>query len=138
MPPHYITPKIAFFFGVEDPESHLKAFRTQMIIYRGSDAIQCKMLIGTFIRIALQWFSGIPDGHITSFPQFSKMFKEHFSANKVNPPRLCDMFNVRQSEMESLKGYLNRFCAVLVRLRTQEKRDGGCSFRTRHDRKPVQ
>ena len=31
------------------------------------------------------------------------------------------MFNGRQSEGESVKGYLNRFCAVSVRLRTQDE-----------------
>jgi len=31
------------------------------------------------------------------------------------------MFNVRQSEGESLKGYLNRFCAIFVRLQTQDE-----------------
>jgi len=74
--PHYITPNIAFFSSVEDPESHLKAFRAQMIISGGSDAIRCKMLMGTFTRTTLQWFSAILDDHITSFPHFSRMFKE--------------------------------------------------------------
>jgi len=49
------------------------------------------------------------------------MFKKQFSANKVNPPRLCDLFNVRQSEGELLKAYLNRFCAVSVRLQTHDE-----------------
>jgi len=75
VPPHYIAPKIAFFSSVEDPESHLKVLKAQMIISREFDAIRCKMLMGTFTRKILQWFSGIPDGHITSFPQFSRMFK---------------------------------------------------------------
>jgi len=48
VPPHYITPKIAFFSGVEDRENHLTAFRAQMIISGGLDAIRCKMLMGTF------------------------------------------------------------------------------------------
>jgi len=39
MPPHYITPKIAFFTGIEDPENHLMAFNAQMIISGGTDAI---------------------------------------------------------------------------------------------------
>jgi len=82
---HYSTPKIALFSGVEDPESHLKAFRAQMIIFAGSDAIRCKMLMRTFTGTTLQLFSGIPDGNITSFPQFSRMCNEQFSANKVNP-----------------------------------------------------
>jgi len=32
VPPHYITPKIALFSSVKDPEYHLKAFRAQMNI----------------------------------------------------------------------------------------------------------
>ena len=121
VPPHYITPKIDFFSSVGDPESHLKAFRNQMIFFGGLDAIQCEMLMGTFTGITLQWFNGILDGHITSFPQFSRMFKEQFSTNKVNPPRLYDLFNVKQREGESLKEYLNKICAVSVRLQTQDE-----------------
>jgi len=49
------------------------------------------------------------------------MLKEQFSSNKVNTPRLYDLFNVKQREGESLKEYLNRFCAVLVRLQTQDE-----------------
>jgi len=71
MPPHYITPKIALYSSMEDFESHLTTFKAQMIISGGSDAIRCNMLMGTFIGTTLQWFSGIPVGHITSFPQFS-------------------------------------------------------------------
>jgi len=90
---HYMKPKIIFFSGVKDPESHLKAFKAQMIISGGPDAIRCKMFMGTFTRTTLQWFSGILNSHITSFPQFSRMFKEHFSANKVNPHN-CMIFSM--------------------------------------------
>ena len=53
MSPHYITPKIASFFGVEDPKSHLKAFRAQMIISGGSEAVRCKMFMDTFTGTTL-------------------------------------------------------------------------------------
>ena len=49
------------------------------------------------------------------------MFKDQFSANKVNPPRLCDLFNVKQREWESLKEYLNKLYAISVRLETQDE-----------------
>jgi len=68
VPPHYITPKIALLSGVEDPKNHLTTFKAQMIISGGSDAIRCMMLMGTFTGTTLQWFSGILNGHITSFP----------------------------------------------------------------------
>lgn len=76
VPPCYIAPKIALFTGVKDPKNHLKAFRAHMILSGGSDAVQCKVFMSTLIGTTLQWFSRILDGHITSFPQFSKMFKE--------------------------------------------------------------
>jgi len=137
VPPHYKTPKIAFFSGVEDRESHLKAFEVRMIISRESNGIRCKMLMGTFTRTTLQWFSGIPDGHITFFLRFDRMFKEQFPSNKVNPPQLYDMFNDRHSKGESLKGYLNRFCTVSVRLRTQDEEMVVVAF-VRDDNKLVQ
>jgi len=49
IPPEFLTPKMTPSTGVEDLKSHIKAFRTQMIISGGSDAIRCKMLMGTFM-----------------------------------------------------------------------------------------
>jgi len=43
------------------------------------------MLMGTFTGTNLHWLSGILDGHITPFQQFSIIFKERFSANKFDP-----------------------------------------------------
>jgi len=115
VPPHNITPKIVFI-GVEDPENHLTTFNAQMIVSGGTDVIQCKMFMSTFIGTTLQWFSGLPDGHITSFEQFSRLFRGQFFVNQVKPPMLYDLFNVRQREGESLKDYLNRLWALTVRL----------------------
>jgi len=71
------------FTGVEDPESHLTTFNTQMIISGGTDAIHSKMLMGTLTGMALQWFVGLLDGHITSFNQFSELFREQFIVNQA-------------------------------------------------------
>jgi len=76
---NYITPKIAFFTGVEDLENHLTTFNAQMIISGGTDVIRCKMFMDTFTNTTLQWFSRIPDGQITYFSQFSRMFRYQFS-----------------------------------------------------------
>ena len=92
-----------------------------MIIYGGIDAIHCKMFMGTFTSTTLQWFSGLPDGHITSFDQFFELFTEQFSINQVKPPILYDLFNVRQREGESMKNYLNRSWALTVKLQTHDE-----------------
>jgi len=49
------------------------------------------------------------------------LFREQFSANKVKPPKLYDLFSVRQREEKTLKNYLNRFCAVTIRLQTHDE-----------------
>jgi len=52
---------------------------------------------------------------------FSRLFREQFSVNQVKPPKLYDLFNVRQREEESLKDYLNRFWALTIRLQTYDE-----------------
>jgi len=66
VPPSLVGVK-ASFTGVEDPETHLTTFQTQMMLSGGSDAVYCKLFMSTLSGIALEWFVSLPDGHITSF-----------------------------------------------------------------------
>ena len=75
VPTSFMMPKI-FFTGTEDPEAHLTTFNAQMMISGGIDAMHCKMFMGMFTGTSLQWFIGLPNGHITSFNQFSALFRE--------------------------------------------------------------
>jgi len=106
----------ASFTGVEDPETHLTAFHTQMMLSGGSDAVYCKVFMSTLSGTALDWFVSLPTGHITTFQQFSKMFVEQYIVNKAPPLVSYDLFDVRQYQGESLKDFLNRFGAQIVRL----------------------
>jgi len=83
--PHFLIPKMTPFSGAEDPENHSKAFQTQMLISDGSDSACYKMLLRNFRGMNLKWFSGIHDGTINSFCEFSKMFEEQFTTNWVKP-----------------------------------------------------
>jgi len=111
----------ASFTGVEDPEAHLTAFHTQMMLSGGSDAVYCKMFMSTLSGTALDWFVSIPTGHITTFQQFSKMFVEHYIVNKAPPLVSYNLFDIRQYQGESLKDFLNRFGAQIVRLPGKDK-----------------
>ena len=95
---HYITPKIASFTRIKDLENYLSTFNAQIIVSGGKNVIRYKMFMSTFTGTTLEWFSGLPDGHITFFAQFSRLFREQFSVNQVKPPKLYDLFNVRQRE----------------------------------------
>jgi len=72
----------ASFTGVEDPEAHLTAFHTQMMLSRGSDAVYCKMFMSTLQGTALEWFVSLLTGHITSFQQFSKLSSTSTSSTR--------------------------------------------------------
>jgi len=111
----------ASFTGVEDPKAYLTAFHTQMMLSGGSDAVYCKVFMSTLSGTALDWFVSIPTGHITTFQQFSKMFVEQYIVNKAPPLVSYDLFDVRQYQGESLKDFLNRFGAQIVRLQGKDE-----------------
>jgi len=115
VPANMVTVK-ASFSGVEDPEAHLISFHTQMMLSGGSDAVYCKVFMSTLSGTALEWFVSLPTGHITTFQQFAKMFVEQYIVNKAPPLVSYDLFDVRQDQGDSLKDYLNRFGARIVRL----------------------
>jgi len=95
IPATFVGPK-ATFTGVDDPEAHLTAFHTQMMLVGGSDTVHFKLFMSTLAGTALDWFISLPDGHVTSFTKFSTLFREHYIANRASPPVSYDLFDVRQ------------------------------------------
>jgi len=57
----FVGPKVTFT-GMEDPEAHLTAFHTQMMLVGGSDAVRCKLFVSTLIGMAMDWFISLPYG----------------------------------------------------------------------------
>ena len=104
----FVGPK-ATFTGVEDPEAHLMTFHMQMMLVGGFDAVRCKLFMSTLACTTLDWFISLPDGHVTSFVQLFKLFREQYKANRAPPPISYDLFDVRQYQGEYLKEFLNRF-----------------------------
>ena len=64
----------------------------------------------------------VPTGHITNFQQFSKIFVEQYIVNKAPPRVSYDLFDIRQYQGESLRDYLNRFGAQMVRSRPKMRK----------------
>ncbi|XP_068497494.1 uncharacterized protein [Phaseolus vulgaris] len=120
IPNTFAGPK-AIFTGMEDPEAHLTAFHTQMVLVGGSDAARCKLFMSTLTEMAMDWFISLPSGHITSFQQLSQLFREQYQANRAPPPVSYDLFDVKQYQGESLKEYINRFVSQVVKVGTSEE-----------------
>ena len=88
IPNTFAGPK-AIFTGMEDPEAHLTAFHTQMVLVGGSDTARCKLFMSTLTGMAMDWFISLPSGHITSFQQLSQLFREQYLAKKAQYPTIC-------------------------------------------------
>jgi len=63
---NYVFPKISSFTRMQDLNAHIKTFRAQMLIHEGSDALRCKILVGSLVGTALDWFSNLLERLITS------------------------------------------------------------------------
>ena len=59
----------------------------------------------------MDWFVSLPDGHVTSFPQLTKLFRAQYIANRAPLSVSYDLFDVKQYQGESLKEFLHRFGA---------------------------
>ena len=116
----FVGPKNTFT-GVEDLKAHLTAFHTQMMLVGGSDAVRCKLFMSTLVGTAMDWFISLLDGHVTSFVQLSKLFREQYIANRAPPPISYDLFDVRQYQGESMEKFLNRFGVHVVRLNLKDE-----------------
>jgi len=120
IPNTFAGPKV-IFTEMEDPEAHLSAFHTQMVLVGGSDVMRCKLFMSTLTGMAMDWFISLPNGHITSFQQLSRLFREQYLANRAPPPVSYDLFDVKQYQGETLKEYINRFGAQVVKVGTTEE-----------------
>ncbi|XP_057432509.1 uncharacterized protein LOC130725281 [Lotus japonicus] len=68
----------------------------------------------------MAWFTTLPRGSITNFPNFSSKFLVQFSTSKTKQVTIEDLYNVRQSERETLKQYVKRFSAASVKIEESE------------------
>jgi len=127
--PNTFTGPKAIFTGREDPEAHLSAFHTQMVLVGGTDAAKCEIFMSTLTGDAMDWFISLPDAHITSFRQLSRLFREQYLANRPPPPEPYDLFGVKQYQGESLKEYINRFDAQVVKVGATDQNMIACAFR---------
>ncbi|XP_057437999.1 uncharacterized protein LOC130730105 [Lotus japonicus] len=107
--------------GKSDPKEHMLYFNTKMVITAASDAVKCRMFPATFKGTTMAWFTTLPRGSITNFRDFSSKFLVQFSTSKTKQVTIEDLYNVRQSEGETLKQYVKRFSATSVKIEESEQ-----------------
>ncbi|XP_020207472.1 uncharacterized protein LOC109792467 [Cajanus cajan] len=128
IPRDHRVPQVEPFDGTQDPNQHLMDFRAQMLICEGSMEIRCKLFMGTLKKVALDWFSGLPDRSITDFDVFSRLLMAQFAANKKKSPITSDLFDLKQQREESLKDFLQRFNEVDLRIASLDEKIAVIAF----------
>ena len=58
--------------------------------------VKSKLFMRTLVVTMMDWFISLPDGHVTSFPQLSKLFRAQYIANRAPPSISYDLFDIRQ------------------------------------------
>jgi len=107
IPATFVGPKVTFT-GTEDPEAHLTAFHTQMMLVGGSDGVRYKLFMSTLVGTTMDWFINLLDGHVMSFPQLTKLFIAQYIANQAPPTLSYDLFDIREYQGESLLIFLGK------------------------------
>ncbi|RDX97695.1 hypothetical protein CR513_19509, partial [Mucuna pruriens] len=116
IPPNFKEVVVEPFDGSQDPYAHLQTFQTQMYISGGNDRLSCKLFPGTLRGVAMQWIATPPPRSIQTFKDLAGSFVSQFAANKVKKLEIADLFDIKQTEGESLKSYLARFNNATVRV----------------------
>ncbi|XP_073130781.1 uncharacterized protein [Henckelia pumila] len=102
-------PTLGEYDGSSDPEEHLGRFENAALLHRYSDAIKCRVSLTTLVRSAQQWFNLLQPGSIRSFNDLSSAFLHQFASRKKYLKTSLSLFNLKQSEVEPLREYVQRF-----------------------------
>ncbi|BFG41484.1 hypothetical protein CerSpe_277580 [Prunus speciosa] len=110
-PKRFTTPSITPFKGDSDPESHLRHFKSAMILYKADDALMCKVFAMTLRGAAQDWFHTLPSASIGNFKEFALIFTKEYTSYKTVRKHADHLFNLHKKPDESLRDYLRRFKA---------------------------
>ncbi|XP_073138843.1 uncharacterized protein [Henckelia pumila] len=109
LPANFKQPTLGEYDESSDPEEHLGRFENPALLHRYSDAIKCRVFLTTLVRSAQQWFNLLQPGSIQSFNDFSSAFLHQYASSKRYLKTSLSLFNIKQSEVEPLREYFQRF-----------------------------
>ena len=108
-PREFSMPHFTSFKGDEDPERHLKRYRSAMILYRNNDELMCKIFATTLQGEAQDWFYTLPPQSIRNFYELSLVFTKEYSSYRSIKKKSDHLFDVKKNPKESLRDYVRRF-----------------------------
>ncbi|CAL2258764.1 unnamed protein product [Prunus armeniaca] len=107
----FSTPSFIYFKGDSDPKSHLKHFKSVMILHKADDALMCKVFAMTLRGAAQDWFHTLPSESISSFKELAYVFTKEYTYYRTIKKNPDHLFNQRKKPDESIRDYIKRFKA---------------------------
>ncbi|KAM1365386.1 hypothetical protein ACFX2F_043814 [Malus domestica] len=115
-PREFSMPHFTSFKGDEDPERHLKHYRSAMILYRDNDDLICKIFTTTLQGKAQDGLYTLPPQFIQNFDKLSLVFTKEYSSYHSIKKKSDHLFDVKKNSKESLCDYVRRFKAEKARI----------------------
>ncbi|CAL8119241.1 unnamed protein product [Prunus armeniaca] len=136
-PKRFSTPSFTHFKGDSDPESHLKHFKSVMILHKADNALMCKVFVVTLRGAAQDWFHTLPSGSINSFKELAYVFTKEYTSYRTIKKNPDHLYNLRKKSDESLRDYIKRFKAEKANIVGCDDRIASSAFKkglpTEHD-----
>ncbi|XP_021831503.1 uncharacterized protein LOC110771502 [Prunus avium] len=98
-PKRFSTPSFTPFKGDSDPESHLKHFKSVMILHKADDALMCKVFVMTLRGAAQDWFHTLPSGSISSFKELAYVFAKEYTSYRTIKKNPDHLFNLPEHDL---------------------------------------
>nr|XP_008374905.2 uncharacterized protein LOC103438141 [Malus domestica] len=115
-PREFTMPHFILYKGDEDPDRHLKHYRSTMILYRNNDALMCKIFAATLQGEAQDWFHTVPPQLIQSFNELSFVFTKDYSSNRSIKRTSDHLFSIVKDPWETIRDYVKRFKAEKAKI----------------------
>ena len=110
-PKRFSTPSFTSFKGDSNPESHLKHFKSLLILHKIEDALMCKMFAMTLRGAAQDLFHTLPSRSINSFKELTYVFTKEYTSYRTIKKNRDHLFNLYKKSNESRRDHIKRFKA---------------------------
>ena len=100
--------------GSTDPQEHLDAFKSRMVLTGASDPIKCRAFPIMMKKAALKWFNSLARRSINRFSNLSSIFLAYFTARKFKLKMISSLLRISQWQGESLQDFLERYNAKML------------------------
>ncbi|VFQ83654.1 unnamed protein product [Cuscuta campestris] len=95
--------------GVTDPNDHLAAYQTHMLMHAVEDKIQCRLFVGTLEGPAVKWFLTLSNGTIDCFKDLSQLFLNAYGGRFQPKKHFTHLFSLKQKEGETNSELVQRW-----------------------------